>query len=163
MTGGDIFLLIVRWLHLVCAAAWVGGSLFYLLVLLPATRNSSDTAKSWNAAVAAEFRGLVDVCIIVLIATGAVLSFERLTGGVVGVPFAVTLGLKISLTLWMFYLALSLRRRRDRPAMSYTQEAAPTLLGRLSTRQSMIVIIGVLVLLVSDLLKVLYEIALTER
>ncbi len=160
MTGGDVILLVVRWLHLVCAAAWVGGSLFYLLVLVPATRNSAGDAKGWNAAVAAEFRGLVDVCVIVLVVTGAILSFERLTGGVVGVPFVVTLGLKIMLTLWMFYLALSLRRRRDRPRASVVEETAPTLLGRLTTRQSMIVILGVLVLLVSDLLKVLYEKAL---
>lgn len=160
MTAGDVILLIVRWLHLVCAAAWVGGSLFYLLVLMPAVRNSGDAAKGWNAAVAAEFRGLVDVCIIVLVVTGAILSFERLTGGVAGVPFAVTLGLKILLTLWMFYLALSLRRRRNRTVASQVDEPAPTLLGRLSTRQSMIVILGIVVLLVSDLLKVLYEKAL---
>ena len=160
MTAGDVILLIVRWLHLVCAAAWVGGSLFYLLVLMPATRNSADSANGWDAAVAAEFRGLVDVCIIVLVVTGAILSFERLTGGVAGVPFAVTLGLKIFLTLWMFYLALSLRRRRGRSRTPATQDAAPTLLGRLTTRQSMIVILGVVVLLVSDLLKVLYEKAL---
>ena len=162
MTAGDVILLIIRWLHLVCAAAWVGGSIFYLLVLMPATRNTTDAAKGWNTAVAAEFRGLVDVCIIVLVVTGAILSFERLTGGVADVPFAVTLGLKIMLTLWMFYLALSLRRRRDRPGASREQEAAPTLLGRLSTRQSMIVILGVVVLLVSDLLKVLYEKALVD-
>ena len=160
MTAGDVALLIVRWLHLVCAAAWVGGSLFYLLVLMPATRNTADAATGWNTAVAAEFRGLVDVCIFVLVVTGAILSFERLTGGVAGVPFVVTLGLKILLTLWMFYLALSLRRRRDRPAASLESGAAPTLLGKLSTRQSMIVILGVVVLLVSDLLKVLYEKAL---
>ena len=160
MTGGDVILLIVRWLHLVCAAAWVGGSLFYLLVLLPAIRNSASDAKGWNTAVAAEFRGLVDVCIIVLVVTGAILSFERLTGGVVGVPFAVTLGLKILLTLWMFYLALSMRRRRRQPEAARIEGATPTLLGRLSTRQSMIVILGIVVLLVSDLLKVLYEKAL---
>ena len=114
----------------------------------------------WNAAVAAEFRGLVDVCIIVLVVTGAILSFERLTGGFVGVPFVVTLGLKILLTLWMFYLALSLRRRREGLAVSHDQQGEPTLLGRLTARQSMIVILGTVVLLVSDLLKVLYEKAL---
>ena len=160
MTAGDVILLIVRWLHLVCAAAWVGGSLFYLLVLIPATRNTAGAAKGWNTAVAAEFRGLVDVCIFVLVLTGGILSFERLTGGVAGVPFVVTLGLKILLTLWMFYLALSLRRRRGRSAESPEGGAAPTLLGKLSTRQSMIIILGVVVLLVSDLLKVLYEKAL---
>ena len=163
MTGGDIFLLIVRWLHLVCAAAWVGGSIFYLLVLRPATRNAPEAARGWNAAIAAEFRGLVDVCIIVLVVTGAALSFERLTGGVAGVPCVATLGVKILLTLWMFYLALSLRRRRGAAEATDEREAEPTLFGRLSNRRSMIVALGVLVLLVSDLLKALYEAALTER
>ena len=36
MTGGDLFLVVVRWIHVVAAAAWVGGSIFYLFVLRPA-------------------------------------------------------------------------------------------------------------------------------
>ena len=84
MGVNDVFLLVVRWLHLVSAAAWIGGSLFYLIVLRPALRRSPDASKAINAAAAVEFRALVDTCILVLLATGVILTFNRLTPGVIG-------------------------------------------------------------------------------
>ena len=164
MSVGDVFLLIVRWIHLVAAAAWVGGSVFYLLILRPVSNRTSGGSNESISAVAAEFRGLVDICIVALVATGAILSLERLAGGVADVPFAVTLGVKAFLTVWMFYLTYSLRRRRDLGSSSAIDAPVfPILTNRLAgllDRHSLIVILGVVVFLVSDLLKVLYEIAL---
>ena len=88
--------------------------MFYLLVLRPALRRSPDAARSINEAVAAEFRIIVETCMFVLLATGVILTFNRLTPGVVGVPYAATLAVKIALAIWMFVLA---RGRRRRPAL----------------------------------------------
>ena len=74
MDALDIFLLAVRWLHVLSAAAWVGGSIFYLVVLRPAIKRNPDTPRGLTSAAGAEFKTLVDACIIVLIATGAVLA-----------------------------------------------------------------------------------------
>ena len=160
MSAGDVFLLVVRWLHLVSAAAWVGGSLFYLLVLRPALRRSGDSSGVTESA-AVEFRALVDTSMLVILVTGIILTFNRLTPGVVGVPYVVVLGIKIVLSLWMFVLARGRRRQ-----MPYPTDRTPPAAGgwrrfaRAVSGYNTIVILGIVVFLLSDLLKVLFEIAL---
>ena len=163
MSVGDLFLVVVRWLHLVAGAAWVGGSLFYLFVLRPALRRSPDSSGIISAAAAAEFRAVVETAILVLVATGVILTVNRLTPGVAGVPYVATLGVKIALSVLMFSLALG---RRKRPLMmegQAQQDASPGRLARVLRSVSgynALVILGIIVFLVSDLLKVLYEMAL---
>ena len=164
MSVGDVFLLVVRWLHLVSAAAWVGGSLFYLLVLRPALRRSPESSGWLNAAAASEFRALVDTSILVLLTTGIILTLDRLTSSVAGAPYVVTLGIKIALSVWMFILARG-RRRRTALLDAYRQtpeSTPPTLRGllRAASGYNAIVILGIVVFLLSDLLKVLFEMAL---
>lgn len=165
MSVGDIFLLVVRWLHLVSAAAWVGGSIFYLLVLRPAMRRSPEASRAVAVATASEFRALVDTCIFVLLATGVILTFNRLTANVVGVPYVVTLGVKIALSLWMFLLARG-RRRRSALAGATEDEPTPTRfrkVARAVAGYNAVVILGIVVFLLSDLLKALFELALESR
>ena len=163
MSAGDLFLVVVRWLHLVAGAAWVGGSLFYLFVLRPALRRSPDSSGILSAAAAAEFRAVVETAILVLVATGVILTVNRLTPGVAGVPYVATLGVKIALSVLMFSLALG---RRKRPLMmegQAQQDESPGRLARVlrsASGYNALVILGVIVFLVSDLLKVLYEMAL---
>ena len=124
MSLSEAFLLIVRWLHLVSAAAWVGGSIFYLIVLRPALRRRPEASRLAGTAAATEFRALVDTCVYVLIATGVILTLHRLTPGVVGVPYVAVLGAKIALSIWMFVLAWS-RRRRTSVMEAFREEEAP--------------------------------------
>ena len=164
MGVSDIFMLIVRWLHLVSAAAWVGGSIFYFVVLRPALRRSPQGSRLVSSAAAAEFRALVNTCGYVLIATGVILTLHRLTPGVVGVPYVLTLGVKVALSAWMFALAWSRRKRTPVTEMFREEEAPPT--GRLGkflravSGYNAIIILGLVVFLLSDLLKTLFELAL---
>lgn len=165
MTVGDVFLLLVRWLHGMAAVAWVGGSLFYLLVLRPALRKGDEGAQQANPLVAAEFRGLVDTAVIVLVLTGAILSFDVLTSRYAGVPYTVILGVKVALALWMFHLAGVLRGRRARPSAPEQPASpgrAPGLLlrhrlSRALSAANLVVMVGVVVFLLADLLRVLFE------
>ena len=164
MSLSETFLLIVRWLHLISAAAWVGGSIFYLIVLRPALRREPQASRFISRAAATEFRALVETCVYVLIATGVILSLHRLTPGVVGAPYVAVLGAKIALSIWMFALAWS-RRRRTSVTEAFREEEAPpeTTLGKILRAISgynTIVILGLVVFLLSDLLKTLYELAL---
>jgi uncharacterized membrane protein len=163
MSVGDVFLLVVRWLHLVSAAAWVGGSLFYLLVLRPALRKQPEASRAASAVAAAEFRALVDTCIFVLLATGVILTFNRLTQGVAGVPYVVVLGVKIALSVWMFALV---RGRRGAALAHSSQEAPPAArwqrIARAISGYNATIILGIIVFLLSDLLKVLFEMALSR-
>ena len=74
----DWILVIVRWGHALGAVAWVGGGIFYLLVLRPAFRRA-PAGDGPQRAIGSEFRGLVNTAIALLIITGIVLSAARLT------------------------------------------------------------------------------------
>lgn len=164
MTGGDLFLVVVRWIHVVAAAAWVGGSVFYLFVLRPALRRSPEAGRKINEATAAEFGTLVDTCIFVILATGVILTFNRLTAGVTGPSYGLVLAAKIALSVWMFILARG-RRRRTALLDMYGQNPDPPsgrfrkILSALSGYNT-IAILGVIVLLLADLLNTLYEVAI---
>ena len=165
MSPDEFFLLIVRWLHLVSAVAWVGGSLFYLLVLRPALRNSRSSTTDLSAAAATEFGALVNVCLVVLLATGVILALDRLSGGVVNTPYVVTLGVKVVLSVWMF-LQVQAQRRRSRVLEAFQQAPEPAAsravrVGRALSGYNAIAIVGIAVLFLSDLLEALFERALS--
>ena len=171
MSVAEGFLLAVRWVHDIAAVAWVGGSIFYLLVLRPALRKADEGAPRTNALVAAEFRGLVDTAIVVLVLTGAILTFDRLNSRFVDAPYVAVLAVKLVLALWMFLLAGGLRRRRRAAgtaaasATASQPQATPrfALLARLLSAANLIVIGGVLVFLLADLLRLLFERAVEGR
>ncbi len=165
MSVGDVLLLVVRWLHLVSAAAWVGGSLFYLLVLRPALRKAPESPRALTVVAATEFRTLVNTCIVVLVATGVILAFDRLTAGV-DASYTITLGVKSALSVWMFLLVRK-QRRRNQVLELYREPDQPAVtglrrVGRLASGYNALVILGLIVFLLSDLLKVLFETALSQ-
>ena len=163
MTASEMFLLAVRWLHLLAALAWVGGSVFYLLVLRPAIRReNSPAATVLQRHVGLEFGALVDTSIVVLVLTGAILGFDRLTSRYVGVAYFSVLGLKVALSLWMFSLAHS-RLRGRRELFQETGGTSPTITQRIArglTWTNLVAILGVVVFLLSDLLRALFELAI---
>ena len=168
MSISDVFLLLVRWLHLVAAASWVGGGVFYMLVLRPAIRRAGESGSTIPAAVGREFRSLVGLCIAVLVLTGAILTFDRLTSPA-DTAYVATLAVKVSLAVIMFIMAHRARRaRRIAPDPSPEAAAGGMAVVRLARRVSgalsggvLILALGVTVLLLADLLKALYESNLT--
>ncbi|MBI4234664.1 MAG: hypothetical protein HY686_09495 [Chloroflexi bacterium] len=171
MTLNDGFLLLVRWLHALAAVAWVGGGLFYVLVLRPVLKRGPQGTQGVDRLALQEFRGLVDTCIAILILTGAILTFTRLTPGFVGVPYVAVLSLKVALALGMFYLA---RGRRARGWRLPSPETPPTTAqsrraslvrraARAVSGANLFAILGITIVLLADLLRALYEQALHAR
>ena len=150
----DVFLLIVRWAHAIAAVAWVGGGIFYWVVLRPALRTEGvPPAVARFAGV--EFGGLVALAMWTLVVTGAVLVFARLSEPTADVPYSAVLAVKIALSAWMFVLA-SGRRRRGAPADDPPRgrlRAAANALGHVN----MTVVLGIVVFLLSDILRLLVE------
>lgn len=144
MAPADLLLVAVRWAHSAAAVAWVGGSLFLLLVLEPALRATpaSDALAVLRRLVYQGFRELADASIVVFVVSGAVLVFDRLAGSTATPLYAAVLGLKVVLAVLMFILAYRLRQ-------------AP--LPERSTFARWQVGLGALVLLLASLLKTLYE------
>ena len=163
LSCGDLFLVAVRWIHVAASAAWIGGGLFYLMVLRPAVRKSGESGGRVNALAAAEFRTLVDICFFLLLVTGISMTFDRLSGGVVGVQYAGLLGIKAALSVLMFVLA---RRRARNALLERYRERPPPPVGKLAkalrtaSGYNLVLILGLTVILIADLLNALYESAL---
>ena len=101
----DVLLVIVRVVHILAATVWVGGSIMYSVVVIPALRLGS-AAPAVVSNVANLFKRMVNVCIGVLLLTGAYLTFDRLTQTTLGEPYLVVLGLKLAAAIGLFVLAL---------------------------------------------------------
>lgn len=147
--------LIMRVAHLLAASAWVGGSIFYQFVVVPALRMAGPSP-AVAAKIAALFRRVVSVCIGVLLLSGAFLTFDRLTQTTLGWPYLVVLGIKVAAALVMFALAAYMAQsniRRLAKRSTRLSQAAPQLLLAL----------GIFVFLLGALLNGLFEAALAPH
>src|SRR5262245_45040872 len=99
--------LIVRTAHLLAAADWGVGSLVYIVVILPALRMGRAEPEIYTQ-IATLFRSMVNICMGVLVLSGAYLMFDRLTTTSLGWPYLTVLGIKIITALGMFVLAIYL-------------------------------------------------------
>ncbi len=160
MNFSEVFLLLVLWLHMLSATAWVGGSIFYLLVLRPTVRRV-EPSSLFTAETAREFKSLVGLCIVFLIITGVILTFDRLTSPYTDGTYVSVLAMKITLALIMFALARSRRRRNRQIELRAEDRGTPVALFRRSYQAistgSVILIIGGIVLLLADVLRMVYE------
>ena len=168
MTLSDGFLLLMRWFHALAAVTWVGGSLFYVLVIRPQQHNAPEQGAMLGPEALTQFRGLVDTCIAVLIVTGTIMLFDRITSPSTPSAYLITIGVKIGLALWMFAIA---RRRWQRRKSAQAQPPSPAVVKRgfftkamrLMSGINLTVILGIAVFFLSDLLAFIYQEALTGR
>ena len=141
--------LIIRTAHLLAAAAWVGGSIVYIVVILPALRLGGAAPEIYTH-VSTLFRSMVNVCVGVLLLSGAYLMFDRLTTTSLGWPYLTILGVKIVTALGMFVLAIYLGQngvRRMAKRTTRFSKVAPQLMLAL----------GILVFLLGALLNGMFE------
>ena len=150
----DAVLLAARWAHSIAAVAWVGGGIFYLFVLRPAITNGALSSDSARAATE-RFGGLVKLAMWTLVVTGAVLFFSRISEPTATARYAAVLALKVALSAWMFFVAIR-RRRRLAEAVALRSgriRAVAAALGHVNA----VVILGIVVFLLSDVLRYIVE------
>jgi hypothetical protein len=159
----EIFHILVRWAHFISATIWVGGSIFWLLVINPASKKTSSNLSDFANKMSYEFRSLVTTCIFIMIITGVIMTFDRITPGSLGPNYVILLGIKIILVLVMIYLV---RTKRKLPEY-LTKDDKNTISGsktfrisRILSSYNLIVLIGLIVYLLSDILKFIYETSL---
>ena len=93
------------------AAIWVGTNIAQMILYKPNINSIRPTKiKNEFQQLGKIFKPVVDICIIILIATGAIIVFNRLTSNDITVAYVVTLGIKVALTAWMLILLHSERR-----------------------------------------------------
>ncbi|HEU5376012.1 MAG TPA: hypothetical protein VFV38_11270 [Ktedonobacteraceae bacterium] len=150
-----VFDWLMRAAHVLAGAAWVGGSLVYLVVVTPALRLGGATPQV-SAAIAANFKRLTTLCIYILLLSGGYLVFERLTTTTLGWSYLLVLVVKIVVALAMFALALymgqSTARKIARRSTRFSQAAPQLMVG-----------LGMLVFLLGALLNLLFELTIAPK
>jgi putative copper export protein len=96
---------LMRSVHIVAASVWIGGSVVYMLVIVPTLR-ASKADSELSRQMGELFRRLVQICMGALLLSGVYLIVERLSGASVGVAYVVVLTVKIVVSLTMMALAL---------------------------------------------------------
>lgn len=152
-------MLAIDWLmraaHVLAGAAWVGGSIMYLVVVIPALRLAGPAPKV-SAAIAANFKRLTSLCMGVLLLSGGYLIFDRLTQTTLGWPYLLTLLLKISAALAMFALAIYMGqsnvRKLAKRSTRFSQVAPQVMVG-----------LGLLVFGLGALLNLLFELTIAPK
>ncbi|MSQ41281.1 MAG: hypothetical protein EXR55_06485 [Dehalococcoidia bacterium] len=162
----DVFTLAMRWAHALAALLWIGGALFYALVLRPAQQRTQEPqSRLHTQAIAQEFRSWVYLAIGVLVISGAVLTLARLASGVATPAYLLFLGLKVLLaliTFLLFFLVRAQQRRRASPSPQATGPGqgnrSPWARARgLLSGPNLILVLGVTVFLLADVLRYLVE------
>lgn len=143
MELADLLLVAMRAAHSLAAIAWVGGTLFYLLVVAPALARPKSEGESSAArsAISSAYGELVELAVVVFVLSGAILTFDRLSRGA-GPVYAALLAVKVLLAFVTFHLGFGLRRR----GLDSDPRAARG-----------VVVIGIVVVLIAAVLKVLFE------
>lgn len=116
MISLDLLRIALRWVHLVSAVIWIGGTFFFLLAIRPSLV-SDEAAAGWrqiSAGVERRFHEIVQVCIWTFFISGAILTYDRLTTINPGLDYIATLAIKVLLVLWMVYISGGLRRSGSR-------------------------------------------------
>jgi uncharacterized membrane protein len=117
-TGGRLDIaeagqVILRLAHGLAAAIWVGGGAYFLLAVRPNLRKANDEAtRAFAGEVQREFGEWASVATIVMIATGVILMFERLSGGQGTTLYVALLAIKIAAAVVAFWMTGVLRPSR---------------------------------------------------
>ena len=158
----DILALIVRSVHAVSSVLWIGGSIFYLIVLRPALRDAEKAGappgRIVSRLVALHFREWVHVSMIALLVSGAILTFDRLTEPTISALYIGALAAKIGIAFWLFGIGTATYRKKlieRRHEAGDPEERKRHIASRWLqplVSPSMIVYGGLVVILLSDLL-----------
>ena len=115
MSTRDWLLLCLRLAHALAATVWLGGGVYFVLILRPALRQRGDEARTIIGDAQRAFGEWAQVATLTMVATGTVLTFERLSAGRGGLTYVALLAAKIVAALAAFWLVgvRPVRRRRS--------------------------------------------------
>jgi len=99
-----------RWMHAVSATTWLGGSIFFAVILKPVYKMNSKNFSTLMDRINNTYKDLVDISIVALIVSGLILMFDTLTGKPVTITWFIIFGFKLLIAFWMFFLVWRFRQ-----------------------------------------------------
>ena len=142
-------LVVLRFIHVLAAALWVGGGIVVLAAR--STPNVAPLSGISSAALGRTVGRLVGTGFAVFVLTGTLLTFNRLAEQSIDAAYVAVLAAKVLLALAMFRLAVPRRRRTDPQAAPSASQ--PWWRGR----TALIVALGLLAYLLSLILNEMAE------
>ena len=140
------------------AVAWVGGGIFYWVVVRPATGNGASATS--RSGFGPRFRRLIILAMWTLIISGVVLTLDRLSAETATPTYFAVLMLKIAVAAWMF--AAVWGRGRVAPVQRPANEGRLRAVVGTLTSVNAVVVLGPVVFFLSDLLRLLVERGLAD-
>ena len=114
MTPSEWILVVLRIAHSAAAVVWLGGGVYFFVALRPAAREADTAGKAVVAAAQQAFGEWSGIATVVLLGSGTVLMFERLSADPGGWTYVILLVAKVVTALWAFALVTARVRRRVR-------------------------------------------------
>lgn len=110
MSVPDLLLLALRLFHALAAMIWLGGGIYYLVAVVPAARDGGEHAGEFVGRAQGFYGEWAQPATLVMLATGMVLVFDRLSEGQGGLLYAGLLGFKVVAAIAAFGLVMNRRR-----------------------------------------------------
>lgn len=104
MPAGDWFLLSLRVVHALAAMVWLGGGVYYLVAVRPASQDG-EPPRAFISAAQGYFGEWAQVATMIMVVTGGFLVFDRLSNGSAGLTYVGLMALKIVAALVAFGMA----------------------------------------------------------
>lgn len=104
MTASEWLLLALRLAHSLAAMVWLGGGVYFLLVVRPVSGQLLPP-REFISAINASFGEWARLSTLIMLATGIVLMFDRLSNGSGGLLYAALLAVKVVAAVIAFWLA----------------------------------------------------------
>ncbi|MEX2315462.1 MAG: hypothetical protein WD628_07050 [Thermomicrobiales bacterium] len=115
MAAGDWFRLSLRVAHALAAMLWLGGGVYFLLAVRPASREAEEQPRAFISAAQGYFGEWAQLATMALVVTGGGLVFDRLANGDAGLTYVALMAAKIVAGLAAFCMAGIRQTRRKTP------------------------------------------------
>ena len=142
----NLIVIFIKWLHSVAAMSWVGGSIFFALIIRPVQSSMNEEYSVVFKNISIIYRDLVDISVIGIILSGIFLMFTKLSENITN-EWMIVFIIKLFISVIMFYLVWRFRQKD----FSYTSNSKG-LYGRLSflLGYNAIIFFGVIIFLLTS-------------
>ena len=166
MNQWDVLLLSIRWIHLVSASMWIGGSLFYLFILVPAlkTHTHQDRQKqgSLNKVISLNFKRLVDLCLWTLVISGSIILVDRATGNHLNTLYLVAISVKLLLVTILISIIFTKRRLKSSQLDDSQESPLLKKIGYRIAQWQTVAYLGLFILFITEILRFAVELSLSN-
>ena len=140
-----------RWLHIIGASIWLGGTAVYSLILNP-IKKTNPSYKNLFKEINTKYKEIINISIIILLVSGVIMMFERITGSPPPTLWFIFLFIKIFLAIIIMFLSWKLRKKITTTSQNSFIEKISDLLG-----YNLILALGAIIFLIASYLRTILE------